>query len=69
MSSRLVDELSRHMLDLKTKHDGVASELFDLAVDVIHIVRISLAKIHHPLVRPIVRNVHTSEYDHASDIE
>ena len=69
MGSRFVDELSRHMLDFKTKHNGVASELFDLAVDVIHIVRKAFAEIHHPLVRPIVRYVNVSEYDHASDIE
>ena len=57
------------MFDCKGKDGGVAFEFFDLAVDVILVVREALAKIHHQLVRPVVDNANASEYNYASYVE
>lgn len=69
MGSSFVDELSCHMLDLYAKNGSVAPEFFDLAIYVIRIDCKTLAKIHHQLVRPIIHNMNSTEYDHTSDIE
>ena len=57
------------MLDLKAKNGGIIFELFNFAMDIVHITRKSFAKFHHQFVRPIIQNANAPEYDYASDIE
>ena len=57
------------MLNIKAKNGGVAFEILNLVIDILHIVCKSFAKFYHKLVRPIVNNVNTPKYNNAFYIE